>query len=138
MYHFVEIIINQAKTVIIDTGLEYLCEHKDDIMDSVKGKTKIFIDSFLSVAKAKTHVVEADFLDKETIVEIAKKYLVPDSTEVALCKKIKNNTYYMYLAYTKDKELLPVEKNSYVIIKVKALSPDVIELFGENEFILMK
>ena len=50
----------------------------------------------------------------------------------------KENSYIVYLTYTSNKELLPKEKNIYIIINAEAVSPDVQSLFGDSKFIILK
>ena len=53
-------------------------------------------------------------------------------------KVIKDNSNIVYLAYVKDRDLLPVEDNHYVVIKATALTPEVINLFEENKLVILK
>lgn len=83
-------------------------------------------------------VYDVDIVSKDKLVEIARECIVPNCNEVAAMKK--NGKGYectIYLAYSKDKELLPQEKNFYVIINAKELSKSVDELFGKNELIIL-
>ena len=60
------------------------------------------------------------------------------SNGVAAMKVIKENYNIVYLAYVKDRELLPVEDNHYVVIKATALTPEVISLFDGHELVILK
>ena len=68
----------------------------------------------------------------------AKKNIVSGATEVVAYKTSKADSFIIYLAYSKEKELLPVEQNRYVIIKAEAVSGDINSLFGENKLIILK
>lgn len=46
--------------------------------------------------------------------------------------------YFIYLAYSKDRKLLPVANNKYLIIKAQALAKEVEDLFAESELIILK
>lgn len=83
-------------------------------------------------------VYDVDVITKEKLVEIARECIVPNCNEVVAMKK--NGRGYeriIYLAYSKNKELLPQEKNFYVIINAKETSKSVDDLFGKYELIIL-
>lgn len=45
---------------------------------------------------------------------------------------------YVNLAYGKDQELLEKDKNRFIILKVEALSADLLSMFEESELIILK
>ena len=64
---------------------------------------------------------------------------IPNSNEVvAMKQKSENLGCVIYLAYALNKELLPQEKNCYVIINAKEVSNSIDELFGNNQLIILK
>ena len=83
--------------------------------------------------------IEKEFLTKEALLEIAKQHIIPNSNEVlAMIGKESSKHYYIYLAYSKDREMLPQEENNFVIIKTDGLSKDVHDLFNQHELIILK
>ena len=83
-------------------------------------------------------VYEVEVVTKDKIVEIAKECMFPNCNEVVAMKKNgKDYDSIIYLAYSKDRELLPQEKNFYVIINAKEITKSVDELFGEKELIIL-
>lgn len=107
-------------------------------IDYAKNRIKGFVQSFKAANMANMHYEEVQVLDKKSLVDIGRKYCVEESDGVATMKTVKDNANYVYLAYVLNRELLPVETNSYVIIKAAALSPDVLALFEDNELIILK
>lgn len=45
---------------------------------------------------------------------------------------------YINLAYGKDQELLEKDKNKFIILKVDALSTEVLNMFEESELVILK
>lgn len=83
--------------------------------------------------------VEKELIDKTNLFEIAKQNIVPNSNEVlAIFNDKGKNAYYLYLAYSKDKEMLPQEENNFIIIKAEAVSKDLQSLFEGHELIILK
>lgn len=83
--------------------------------------------------------VEKEALRKEDLVQIARENIVADSNQVlAAINTTEQSAYYVYLAYARDREMIPQEQNTYVIIKAEALAKDVEALFGGNELIILK
>ena len=133
MNRFVEVAIERAKEFWEEVGLPLLEEKAGELMS----KATDFVQSIKTATKAQMHMIETTFLDLDGLREVARTYVPDGGTEVAASKKIVGNHYVVYLAYTADKELLPVEDNQYVVIKCKALAPDVLDLFGSNNFIIL-
>lgn len=83
--------------------------------------------------------VEKELMNKANLIEIAKQNIVPNSNEVlAMLNDKGKNAYYLYLAYSKDKEMLPQEENNYVIIKAEGVTKDLQSLFDGHELIILK
>lgn len=133
MNRFVEVAIERAKEFWEEVGLPLLEEKAGELMS----KATDFVQSIKTATKAQMHMIETTFLDLDGLKEVARTYVPDGGKEVAASKKIVGNQYVVYLAYTADKELLPVEDNQYVVIKCKALAPDVLDLFGSNNFIIL-
>lgn len=82
--------------------------------------------------------VEKELLRKDDIIQIAKDNIVEDSNEVFAWLKEGKDKYNLYLAYGFNKELLPKEKNNFVVITTDGLSRDASALFKDNELIILK
>ena len=104
------------------------------------------IDSFFSAQQSpdtnndiKITKVEKECLNKTDLIEIAKQKIVSNANEVLEMLNDKaSNVYVIYIAYSKNKEILPKEENNYVIIKTTALTKDVQSLFNGHELIILK
>lgn len=82
-------------------------------------------------------VEEVDVLDKETLVEIAKKHLVAEANQVAAYKKMKGDSYVLYLTYCVDRKQLPKDQNKTIIIKAEAMNKATKELFKDSDLIIL-
>lgn len=81
---------------------------------------------------------EVEVLDMNTLVEFSKKYIVANCNEIVAINTMKDGESYVYLAYSKDRNLLPIENNKYLIIKAKSLSKEVESLFEESSLVILK
>lgn len=135
-------IIEELKINLYENIVSVVEETTSKAMKAIKEKTKAFANGFMSGFKnsnqQNTKLENVDSLDKAKLVAIAQKYIVSGATEVAAYKSETDEAYVVYLAYTKDRELLDPEKNCYVIIKSNALAKDVAKLFGEEKLIILK
>ena len=64
--------------------------------------------------------------------------VVPVVIEVYVWKKAYESGIYINLAYGKDQELLEKDKNKFIILKVEALSADLLSMFEESELVILK
>ncbi len=101
-------------------------------------KVGYFINSFKTALKTAIHSEDCVVLDMKLLKEISQRYRVSCSNGVAAMKVIKDNSNIIYLAYVKDRDLLPIEVNHYVVIKATALTPEVISLFDGHELVILK
>lgn len=81
---------------------------------------------------------EVDEVNTQIIVSFVKDYIVKGSNEVVVIKVKEEDCYYLYLAFAKDRELLPKEKNKYLIIKSKTISSELESMFDESDFLILK
>ena len=81
---------------------------------------------------------EVEVLDMNTLVEFSKKYIVANCNVIVAINTMKDGESYVYLAYSKDRNLLPIENNKYLIIKAKSLSKEVESLFEESSLVILK
>lgn len=74
---------------------------------------------------------------KGELIGLCKLYKVPDSNGVAVYKEERNGKQYIYAAYLKDKELLPRETNTYIVIEAQSINDDIKELFSNSNLIVL-
>lgn len=127
--------ISEVVDYLIEEYAESVIEETTKYATEKVGK---FIDSFKTALKMTIHNEECVVLDMKLLTEISRRYRVNSSNGVAAMKVIKDNSNIVYLAYVKDRDLLPVEDNHYVVIKATALTPEVINLFKENKLVILK
>ena len=118
-----------------------------EILESVRTEFKPLVNSFITSIKGdaendnikvSSYGKEVDSLDMKTLVDFSKQHFVEGSNEIVAIKVEQPIGCFIYLAYSKDKELLPADKNNYLIIKAKSLTSEVKELFAESEIIILK
>ncbi len=131
--------MNKYISEVVDYLIE---EYGESVIDETtkyaKEKVGKFIDSFKTALKMTIHNEDCVVLDMKLLTEISRRYRMSCSNGVAAMKVIKENYNIVYLAYVKDRELLPVEDNHYVVIKATALTPEVISLFDGHELVILK
>ena len=127
--------ISEVVDYLIEEYAESVIEETTKYATEKVGK---FIDSFKTALKMTIHTEKCVVLDMKLLTEISRRYRVNSSNGVAAMKVIKDNSNIVYLAYVKDRDLLPVEDNHYVVIKATALTPEVINLFEENKLVILK
>ena len=88
---------------------------------------------------ADAEVVERDVecLSKSELVKIAKENLVSGADGIAAVKVKKDETTTIFLANCCNRALLPIKDNKYVRIKTVELSSSVVDLFGNEECIIL-
>lgn len=120
--------------IVVEETLKPLAEEFKRILAEIFGNPE-----GLQELPKNMKVYDVDIISKDKLVEIARECIVPNCNEVAAMKKNgKGYECIIYLAYSKDKILLPQEKNFYVIINAKETSKSIDELFGKNELIILK
>lgn len=110
----------------------------EKVFDNLKHGIEDALDSGMP-DNVKTVCVEKDLLKKDDLVKIARENIVAGSNQVLAAINTKQKSaYYVYLAYACNREMIPQEENTYVIIKAEALAKDVENLFGGKELIILK
>lgn len=90
------------------------------------------------LAKFNTFGLETEVLTKQQLVDFIKRYIAKGSNQSVLVKSATEDGIFVYVSFARDRELLPDSDNKYLIIKAKTLAPEVAELFGENELIILE
>ena len=127
---------------IIEQGIEILRKKGEEIIHDVTEEylplVEDFIKNMTGEIKGKAFGKEVDVLDLATLIDFAKKYIVNGSNEIVAIRSKEADGYFIYLAYSQDRELIEMDKNRYLIIKAKQLADDVNQLFNESELIILK
>ncbi|MDD6670122.1 MAG: hypothetical protein PUE54_10860 [Bacteroidales bacterium] len=127
------------KKVLQHLALAYGPKAIDSAKEHANKIAHNFLEQFKSGKDAEIFSHDVAVLDMKTLTEISRKYCIEGSSNgVAAMKVFKDNLNFVYLAYVKDRELLPVDQNHYVVIKATALTPEVINSFEEDELIIIK
>lgn len=130
----VEKIIEQGVEILRKKGEEIIHEVTEEYLPLVED----FIKNMTGEIQGKAFGKEVDVLDMVTLVDFAKKYIVNGSNEIVAIRSKEADGYFIYLAYSQDRELIEIDKNRYLIIKAKQLADDVNQLFNESELIILK
>ena len=143
MNDLIESLIFELKVQLVEELLPYVKEQAEKVFKDLKKEMipvmKDLVNSFKDgKEKTDTIMIQETLLNKKRLIAIAKEHLVVGATEVVAYKTSKSDYFIVYLAYSKDKELLPVEQNRYIIVKAEALSGDINILFVENKLIILK
>lgn len=110
-------------------------EVKVKIKDEYIPKLKKFVEDILKSKNVKYESV--DVLSKSDLISLIRLNRVNGSDGVAAFKQQKDEKMFVYLAYCKDRELLPEETNCYIVIEANSLNDDVNELFNESDLIIL-
>jgi hypothetical protein len=131
-----------GKKVFIEEVAPILIEQMKSALQKagawIIGKVGDIVRSIGQDSNINTVLVKRDLLKKDDIIQIAKENIVPNSNMVAALMDSTEDCYVVYLAYLRDKELLPVEENKYVTITAEGLSRDVDALFKGQQLIVIK
>lgn len=130
----VEQMVEEAIGQLIEYGGKVVDEVQKEYMPLLEDLVKNFTGEIKGLAFGK----EVDMLDMSTLVSFAKKYIVQNSNEIVAMKVKQDDSCFIYLAYSKDRQLLPTTDNKYIIIKAQTLSKEVEELFVESELVILK
>ena len=134
MFSSIKDVLLSAGTIVVEETLKPLAEEFKRML------TELFDNPPEEVQELPQNmkVYDVDIISKDKLVEIARECIVPNCNEVAAMKKNgKGYECIIYLAYSKNKELLPQEQNFYVIINAKEASRSIDELFGKSELIIL-
>lgn len=135
-------IVDVAKKVI--PYLKELAQtYGEDLMQKLKeGKINFetMRDKLVNpqLAKADVKVIDIEYLTMDKLVQNIKENTVPDSDEVAAILRKGKKKNYLYTAFLKNGELLPVESNKYLILVADAVARDLESQFDGNELIVLR
>ncbi len=130
--------IEQMLEEAISQLAEYGAKVVDEVLKEYMPLLKDVVNNLTGQMKGFAFGKEVEVLDMQTLVGMAKKYIVPKSNEIVAIKVKQEDGCFIYLAYSRDRELLPAAENKYVIIKAQSLAKDVEDLFAESELVILK
>lgn len=114
----------RARTKLFDDG---------GIISQIKDNAQDFIDA----ARLDVSFEKVDVLSVSNLVEFSKNHMVAGSDGVVAIRKPKDESVFVFLAYVKDRDLLPEETNHYVVVEAKSLADDTKELFGDLDLVIL-
>ena len=120
--------------VVIEEGKKAI----DEIAENTKEQVNEFIAELNTKKVENVDFREVELLNPSKLISLAKENIVDGSNEVYVWKKTYKSDMYVNLAYGKDQELLEKDKNRFIILKVEALSADLLSMFEESELIILK
>lgn len=127
-------LLEEAIRPFVEHGCKIVSEVQEEYMPLLEDLVKNFTGAMKGVAFGK----EVDILDMPTLVTFAKKYIVPKGNEIVALKVKQADCYFIYLAYSRYRQLLSIADNKYLIIKAQTLAKEVEDLFVESELIILK
>ena len=127
-------LVESAIGFLVENGNRLICEVKNEYVPLIEDLIKNFTGDIKGTAFGK----EVETLDMATLIDFARKYIVANSNEIVAVKAAQQDCTYIYLAYSVDRQLLPVDENKYLIIKTQSLAEDVAELFAESDVVILK
>ena len=120
--------------VVIEEGKKAI----DEIAENTKEQVNEFIAELNTKKVENVDFREVELLNSSKLISLAKENIVDGSNEVYVWKKTYESDMYVNLAYGKDQELLEKDKNKFIILKVEALSADLLSMFEESELVILK
>ena len=120
--------------VVIEEGKKAI----DEITKNTKEQVNEFIEELNTEKEVNVDFREVELLNSSKLITLAKENIVDGANEVYVWKKAYKSGVYINLAYGKDQELLEKDKNKFIILKVEALSADLLSMFEESELVILK
>ena len=127
---------------IVDYGKKILVRYGDKVLNKIKEEYVPLLDELIKNLTGETKGIAfgktIGLLDMETLISMAKQYRTPKSNEIIALRTKEDDGYIIYLAYAKDRQLLPTQDNYYLIIKADELDKEVAALFEKSELVILK
>ena len=120
--------------MVIEEGKKAIGE----IAKNTKEQVNEFIEELNTEKVENVDFREVELLNSSKLITLAKENIVDGANEVYVWKKAYKSGVYINLAYGKDQELLEKDKNKFIILKVEALSADLLSMFEESELVILK
>lgn len=127
---------------LVDKAIEGLKNFGKTCIDTVKNDFIPLLDDLMKQISGEMQGIafgkEVEELDLKTLISFAQQYIVKNSNEIVALKTLQDESYFIYMAFSKDRKLMSKEKNKYLIVKAKSLSKEVSDLFSESDLIIIK
>ena len=92
-----------------------------------------------SLALTSLQSLDVDTFSSQDLVRLAKSNAAKGGNQVVVYKMaVDSGGFVVYVAYAKDRQLLPVESNRYVVVRANSLAPDVVTLFEDSNLVILK
>lgn len=127
-------LFEEVAPVVVEEGKKAI----DEIVQNTKEQVNEFIEQLNTEKVKNVDFREVKLLNSSKLITLAKENTVAGANEVYVWKKTHNGGMYINLAYGKDQELLEKDKNKFIILKVDALSTEVLNMFEESELVILK
>lgn len=130
-----EVVIQNLRELAKEYGEKALQEIKDgkfDLREHIKSW------AYPELAKANIVPIQVEYLSKDKLVSTIKENKIPNSNEVAALLRKGEKKVYLYTAFVKDGELIPVENNKYLVFVSDAIARDLESLFDGKELIVLR
>jgi hypothetical protein len=85
-----------------------------------------------------TRQYTTEFLKKDQLLTIIKENLVPGANQSCVMKSANETHLLIYVAFAKDRNLLPTTENVYICITCKAISRELENMFNKHELIIIE
>lgn len=77
------------------------------------------------------------FLKKDQLLTIIKENLVPGANQSCVMKSANETHLLIYVAFAKDRNLLPTTENVYICITCEAISRELENMFNKDNLIII-
>lgn len=84
-----------------------------------------------------TRQYTTEFLKKDQLLTIIKENLVPGANQSCVMKSANETHLLIYVAFAKDRNLLPTTENVYICITCEAISRELENMFNKDNLIII-
>lgn len=85
-----------------------------------------------------TRQYTTEFLKKDQLLTIIKENIVPGANQSCVMKSANETHLLIYVAFAKDRNLLPTTENVYICITCEAISRELENMFNKHELIIIE
>ena len=86
---------------------------------------------------ATTQQYTTEFLKKDQLLTIIKENLAPGANQSCVMKSANETHLLIYVAFAKDRNLLPTTENVYICITCEAISRELENMFNKDNLIII-
>lgn len=84
-----------------------------------------------------TRQYTTEFLKKDQLLTIIKENLAPGANQSCIMKSANETHLLIYVAFAKDRNLLPTTENVYICITCEAISRELENMFNKDNLIII-